>query len=555
MARFRFDLSIANPYTEVNAETRTCLLILLSGLLLAPAIAGAAGRHGPPQRIEAVGAPDRPGFGPAAVQAPLSQHPTSTVKFLAPDFAEVSVHDPSVIRVDGAWYVFGSHLAVARTDDLMHWELVADGVTASNPLFVNVTTELQDIFAWSGAYDLWANDVIELDDGRFVMYPNLSRIDSPRASLGMAEADDVEGLYSYYGIFLQSGMTDRLSDDGVNPYDPKVHPNTVDPDAFYDHQGELWLVYGSYSGGIFIFEMDPDTALPVPGQGYGKHLMGGNHSRIEGPYVLYSPHTDYYYLFVTFGGLAADGGYNMRVARSRDPDGPYHDALGNDMAEVKSDPDLPLFDDASIEPYAQKLMGNFLFERAPGEPGTGAGAGYVSPGHNSAYYDPDTGRYFLIFHTRFPGRGEYHEVRVHEMFINEDGWPVVAPHRYVPYRHAPAPYYRARAWHPGESWKIETVGFEHAVGDYKFVNHGKDISAGIKVSELLSLLDDGTVGGDYSGTWRKSFADRITIELDGLGLFKGVLSWGWNETLQEFAVTFTAMSAEGVSIWGTQNPF
>ena len=74
------------------------------------------------------------------------------------------------------------------------------------------------------------------------------------------------------------------------------------------------MVYGSYSGGIFILELDPESGFPYPGQGYGKKLMGGNHAGLKTLY-FYSPDTDYYYLFVTFGGLAADGGYNMRIAR------------------------------------------------------------------------------------------------------------------------------------------------------------------------------------------------------------------------------------------------
>ena len=97
------------------------------------------------------------------------------------------------------------------------------------------------------------------------------------------------------------------------------------------------------------------------------------------------------------------------------------------MINVKADKDKPLFDDRSIEPFGVKLMGNFLFKRQIGDPGTGLGSGYVSPGHNSAYVDPETGKQFLIFHTRFPGRGEEHEVRVHEMHMNADGWPVVSP--------------------------------------------------------------------------------------------------------------------------------
>jgi arabinan endo-1,5-alpha-L-arabinosidase len=54
------------------------------------------------------------------------------------------------------------------------------------------------------------------------------------------------------------------------------------------------------------------------------------------------------------------------------------------MAAVKGAPNT-VFDDASIAPFGQKLMGNHQFALADGE--TGTPLGYVSPGHNSAYYD------------------------------------------------------------------------------------------------------------------------------------------------------------------------
>ncbi len=48
-----------------------------------------------------------------------------------PTFTNIAVHDPSVIKVEGEYYVIGSHLSAAKTDDLMNWERVADGVTPS----------------------------------------------------------------------------------------------------------------------------------------------------------------------------------------------------------------------------------------------------------------------------------------------------------------------------------------------------------------------------------------------------------------------------------------
>ncbi|MFC1695001.1 glycoside hydrolase family 43 protein [Pseudomonadota bacterium] len=528
-------------------RTRPAWLAVLSALLLATSSAWAAGSYGTKMK-------DKSLF--------YGQRFKQTLEHGLPSFQEVSVHDPSVIEVDGSYYIFGSHLATAKTTNLMNWELIADGVNEDNPLFVNVVEELAATFEWSDAVDLWANEVIRLADGRFYMYHNLSRLDSPRASLGLAVADHIEGPYVNHGIFLQSGMWNEISEDGVNIYDARIHPNTVDPDLFFDQEGTLWMIYGSYSGGIFIMEMDPVTGFPLEGQGYGKHLMGGNHSRIEGAFVIYSPQSGYYYMFVTFGGLSADGGYNIRVSRSVNADGPYYDALGNDMAEVKANPALPLFDDASIEPFAQKLMGNHFFLRADGEPGNNTGFGYVSPGHNSAIYDPESGKYFIIFHTRFPGRGEMHQVRVHEMFINEDGWVVVAPHRYVPvqflpykdapYRFGGSPFFMDRCRHKPSCWNFDTITPEESPGMYKLVNHGKDISAEVKVSELVSLTPDGSVSGAVSGSWYRSYGNRITIELDDVGLFKGVVSRGWNETSGQFVITFSAQSVEGISIWGSK---
>ena len=37
------------------------------------------------------------------------------------NISRVSVHDPSIIYDNGKYYVFGSHIAVAKSDDLINW--------------------------------------------------------------------------------------------------------------------------------------------------------------------------------------------------------------------------------------------------------------------------------------------------------------------------------------------------------------------------------------------------------------------------------------------------
>lgn len=477
------------------------------------------------------------GLGALLASSLLATDAAAQAGFTPITFKNAAVHDPSIVKSGDTWYVFGSHLAAAKSTDLMNWQQVASGVSATNPLFLNGTanvfTELAETFSWAQSDTLWAADVRQLADGRFYMYYNACKGDSPRSALGIAVADRIEGPYVDKGIILRSGMWGQASHDG-SIYDAMKHPNAVDPHVFPDNAGRLWMIYGSYSGGIFIMQMNPSNGMPLPGQGYGKRLMGGNHSRIEGAFVMYSPATSYYYMFTSFGGLDANGGYNMRVARSLKPDGPYLDAQGNDMANVRSDPSKPLFDDASIAPYGVKLMGNYLFERKLGEPGTGIGTGYVSPGHNSAYYDAATGRHFLVFHARFPERGEQHEVRVHQMFMNADGWPVVAPYRYA-------------------KENATAVRREFVIGDYLLVNHGKDISATVKKSQSVTLGSDGAVSGAVTGSWLLSGANGVELRLAGSpSPYKGIFLSQWDETSKSYVMTLSALSREGVAVFGSR---
>lgn len=499
--------------------------------------------------------------GSSLPQVPAGQAPH--------EYQNVVVHDPSIMSAaDGMYYITGSHMAGARTADFVDWEQLSMSVN-DQKWFKDIQAELGEVMGWGHTRTFWAGCLIQLKDGpyagKYMMNYCVCQGSCPQAAIGYAIADRPEGPYTDKGVLLYSfGSRNtekdydkatwdllRAAESGdVNAYvDVKapngevIHynsnfmPNAIDPCTFYDKDGQLWMLYGSYSGGIFVLKLNPDGSIHrEPGDDYyGTFLMGNYHTPIEGPFMMYSPETDYYYIFTSYGGLNARGGYNIRVARSKNPDGPFEDPAGYSMLECKGIPGQTMGrQNAVIEKYGLKLMGNFEFEPYGSE--QNPSEAYMSPGHNSAYYDAKTGKYYLIFHSRFKGTGDRYQVRVHQMFMNEDGWPVVAPHRY--------------------SGDIDGVKFakKDLAGTWKFVNHGTRTTGDITESSLLTLNADGTVSGAAAGTWemkKKGDLHYATFVLDGL-TYKGVFHYQYDPANHVNRLTFTACGTSNATVWGSK---
>ena len=485
------------------------------------------------------------------------------------EYQNVVVHDPSIMdTTEGMYYITGSHMAGARSADLINWEQTSTSVQQQS-WFQDIQTELKDVMEWGHTRTFWAGCLIQLKSGpnagKYMMNYCVCQGSCPQGAIGYALADNPGGPYHDMGVLLysfgsrncqdvydpetlatlrngESGNLEAYADitapDGtVVRYNSNFMPNAIDPCTFYDADGTLWLLYGSYSGGIFILRLNPDGTIDrtYSSDYYGKKLMGSYHTPIEGPFMLYSPETKYYYIFVSYGGLNANGGYNIRVARSKNPDGPFVDPAGNDMIECMGLPGQTMNrQNPVIEKYGLKLMGNFQFmpygdEKEPSE-------GYMSPGHNSAYYKADTGQYFLIFHTRFKGTGDRYQDRVHEMFMNEDGWPVTAPHRY--------------------SGVIQGVKFnkKDLVGTYKFVNHGTKTTGQLTESSLITLAADGTISGAASGSWKWDKAggkNYAQFDIDGK-TYKGVFHYQYDPAANKNRFTFTACGTSNETIFGSK---
>lgn len=402
------------------------------------------------------------------------------------------VHDPSIIRDPdtGTYWLFGSHMEVAKSEDLVHWSKVYSGANRWNKLFSNLFSEDSDAFDWvgkneEGSYSVWAPCVIyNKAMQKYCMYfcTSSSYI---KSSLCLATADKISGPYTYQCRLLDSGFNrmdakkrrvdilDWCNGDiksvqkrylQTGSYNNMLWPNCIDPTVFYDADGKMWMVYGSWSGGIFLMEIDEATGLPIhpdtdDSEGvdayFGRHLIGGNHQSCEGPWIQYDKDTGYYYLFVSYGSLQAHGGYQIRLFRSRDPEGPYVDAAGKTLGRD------------SQQEYGIKMMGNYTFPSLD--------VTYMAPGHNSMFQDSD-GKRYLVYHQRFDNGTEDHEPRVHQLFVNADGWYTAAPFETS-----------------GETISEDGYSLMDVCGTYSLVNHGLDISDAVPENASISLQPDGII--------------------------------------------------------------
>jgi arabinan endo-1,5-alpha-L-arabinosidase len=493
------------------------------------------------------------------------------------ELKRVSVHDPSVVwdSASKTYYIFGSHRAAAKTTDMMSW-------TAFTPTY---DYSKYNPAVWSGAYgnysidgNQWAPDVIwNKVMQKWCMYLS---INGPtwNSSIVLLTSDNIEGPYICQGPIVFSGFnvtsttgvsyknTDLEQVIGTQSALPERYnvgrkwgdrwPHCIDPCVFYDEDGNLWMSYGSWSGGIWMLQLDENTGLrdytvsyQEAGNGngvtsdpyFGTKIAGGYYVSGEASYIEYIG--GWYFLFVTYGGLAAggdkndynNGGYQMRVFRSKKPDGPYLDARDTDaiFTSFKTD----------FGPSANDNRGVNIFG-AYSEWGNQAKGNYGerSQGHNSIIAAED-GRTYLVYHTRFQNRNEEHQVRVHQVFQNEDGWLVAAPFEYT-----------------GEQVKsadiatTQQIATDRIPGTYQLLIHPFKLDHTKKEAAKpveIELHADGTITGESTGSWTiQEGTSYISITLDRE--YKGVMVEQTLEPSDDKTIAFTALNRNGVTVWGYQ---
>ena len=506
----------------------------------------------------------------AALTACLLLGSTMSLLPASADYARASVHDPSIVRLEeGGYYIIGSHLGAARSNDLMNWTPAAnsDRGSTNTTFFGNIYADLAVPEKWSNttagynlAGNMWAPDIIYNHDmGKYCMYLSVNG-QQWNSSVVLCTADNIDGPYTYQGTIVYSGFTNNAVNNvndtdvprvlGQNPdigrylsggsWNASYGTNAIDPAVFYDEDGDLWMVYGSWFGGIYMLELDEKTGLrdynvkyetiPDVSDAYmGKKAAGGNFVSGEGPYIEYmkAPGADkgYYYLFVSYGFFNSNGGYNMRIFRSEQPDGPYVDQNGNSAI-------YPRGGDNIGGNIGERLMSNYQWA-CNDRP-------FKAQGHNSALMDED-GKLYVIYHTKFDDPYGFHEVRVHQLIMNEDGWFSAAPYEYS-----------------GESLSEKGHSLTAVSGEYDFIFHTlnqrfeNEKSADVEKPRRLSLNTDGTVSGDVSGTWElQNGTPYMSISFGGVTYKGAFLVQADESAAQTVRMTFTA-TGNNTCVWGSK---
>ena len=519
------------------------------------------------------------------------------------------------------YYIYGSHLGRGKTttaSNYQEWSTFKTGeenTGATNSLFANkqgilvnysdaykahLITEVKNYkgetvkfgnfnangWQYKGCTvkgNQWAPDIVyNKTMKKWCMYMSLNG-DNWCSSIVCFISDNIEGPWVYQGPVVFSGFqgtyahnsyaatddwkhTDLAIATGVTSLPARYNvgkswgtywPNCIDPCVFYDDDDNLWMSYGSWSGGIFMIRLNKENGLrdysytfpyEVNGQSvtpgsasanttsdpyFGKKIAGGYYVSGEASYIQKIGR--YYFLFLSYGGLTSDGGYQMRVFRSDKPDGPFVDCHGTSAIFKRY---VMNYSATTADNRGVLLFGGYKWDAMPDAE--------IVQGHNSAFIDKQ-GRAFVVYHTRFYNGGEGHQVRVHQLYLNDEGWLMAAPFEF-----------------DGETITNEQIASKASIkdddiaGDYQFVRHqyGQDTKNKAFESPVnITLNADGTISGAETGTWeRTAGTDYIHLTIGGV-VYRGVLVKQTIDYTNIPAIAISALSSSSGSLTIGKNNF
>ena len=516
---------------------------------------------------------------PAYPEDPGTQYPLTAKDYTRGQNSLMGgLHDPSLIEIasdDGTseYYIFSTGWDqgndIHKSSDLLNWEYVGKPQIARS--------ELEEIYAWLGTETTgytpswWAPDIVHASDGGYWLYTCVvdghpgdtgvwqeiggERVDYSMACIVLFHADEIDGRYTFEGVLMQSCIPAAGADLDVNAIDPQI---ITTPD------GRMFMAYGSFGTGNYILELNPKTGLRKENYNSGKWLtleevieqrenivneynlyqneygekigwssdyygIGISRKNMEAPViarhdvVIYDDNGQpaeeektYYYSMHSFDGL--DVGYAMWGGRSEWVEGPYYGVNWHIV-----------MNDGAINKTGNKYMGSFTWADKT------SGIDVKLTGHNDLFTN-SVGTNLAAYITRTDtyqklgiASGTVFFSQVHQYTLNAKGDICINPNRYG-----------------GEVVRaITDEEFMHFAkdGQFKLVVLGT-LGTGIAQSQYISLHEDGSITGAYTGTWDLYGDYFIKLTLEGgetNDTYYGTVMCTWLDDQDCVGMTFTAL--------------
>lgn len=300
------------------------------------------------------------------------------------------VHDPTIIywEQNKRFYMYSTDtrmeskttqgIQVRTSTDLENWEYIGTALEGIH----------DEVYKYTRPSNLWAPEV-KIMGNVLRMYYSASIFGTNESCICMAESNHPEGPWQHKGVVLSS-------------HPEKNDYNAIDANVLFDHEGKLWMTFGSFFSGIFITELDVNTGFlkdkklikiasrPITIDG-----------AIEGPFIHYREENEMYYLFTSYDFLGKN--YNVRVARSKKITGPYHDINDLNMFGLSERP----------HQNGLKIIGSYRLSCEPN---------WYSIGHNSVFEYQESD--FFVSHTRIEESPHSHFAFIREILWSKSGWPL-----------------------------------------------------------------------------------------------------------------------------------
>lgn len=468
------------------------------------------------------------------------------------EWGSYNVHDPAMTKVGDTYYMYSTDAIyfpprprpektaeghqggnkmrkrekplgfaqMRRSKDLVNWEFIGWALPEIPKSAVEFVTSRND---GHGATNVWAPYMVDNGNGIFHLYFCVSAFGKNTSVIGLATATSPEGPWEYQGPVVETDATTPM--------------NAIDPTVI-TADGRRFMHYGSYFGGLYCVEIDPATGFTKNEKDLGKLVARrANYLKdnLEAPEIIYNPELKQYFLFGSYDPLMTT--YNVRVCRSSNPDGPFIDFHGKEMADTTDN--FPL------------LTAPYNFSNHPGWVGT-AHCGVIADGE---------GNYYMAHQGRLASNSGMMVLHLRQMFFTPEGWPVVSPERYTATE--------KRVFTTADmAGKWEIIRLHEPTSDRKLEagqilwGEGDLMEGERNLAATLSFATDGSITRDDNAsslnitttdplTWNFDEPQQmLTLQVNGEILKNLITFAGHDWEREQDTILFTGLDSNGRAVWG-----